>query len=534
MEDFKLLHKTFIKFLKENARLKPDEEFAFFADDNLRVTKKEVYVDSISVARGLLAQGIRKGDKVAILSENSYEMILIFLACAHIGAISPLLNARLNVGELYYILKNSEPKMIAFAKGSKGSLYADIISDVLNKDDELKHSILSDNLVYIGEEGLNDNRYTLLNDLKNKGKSISDKYFEEVCANVGENDNVLLMYTSGTTGNAKGVLVSQYSLINNANIVSGNLVEVSEEDRICSSLPLYHIFSLVLVLCSSIIFGFSFTILRNFSAKKQLEVMKNEKSTVLYAVPSMLIAFLANNKSIDFKINKIAIGGAYCHKKTILNTLSTFKAETFLYGYGLTETTSAIAVNKLTPDSNEDDFKTVGPAIDRTEIKIVSHETGEDLDIGEQGDILCRGFCVTQSYYKDDDNPNFTQNGWFNTGDIGKLDKYGRLFITGRSKDVINKGSECILAKEIEEVIMQEDGIKDVQVVGVKDKFFGEEIAAYVIRNNFNIDADMIKDIVGKRLSLQKIPKYVIFKNEFPMTATGKVKKYMLDKIDIV
>ncbi len=534
MEDFKLLHKTFIQFLKENARLKPDDEFAFFADDNLRVTKKEVYVDSISVAKGLLAQGIEKGDKVAILSENSYEMILLFLACTHIGAISLLLNARLNVGELYYILKNSEPKMIAFAKGSKGSLYANLISDVLSKDDELRNSMLSNNLVYIGNEDLNDNRYSLLEDLNNKGKSISDKYFEEVCANVVENDNVLLMYTSGTTGNAKGVLVSQHSLINNANIVSGNLAEVSEEDRICSSLPLYHIFSLVLVLCSSIIFGFSFTILKNFSAKKQLEVMKDEKSTILYAVPSMLIAFLANDKTIDFKVNKIAIGGAYCHKKTILDALNAFRAETFLYGYGLTETTAAIAVNKLTLDSNEDDFKTVGPAIDKTEIKIVNHETGKDLNIGEQGNILCRGFCVTQSYYKDNNNPNFTQDGWFNTGDIGKLDEYGRLFITGRSKDVINKGSECILAKEIEDVIMQEDGIKDVQVIGVKDKFFGEEIAAYVIRSDFNIDADMIKDIVGKKLSLQKVPKYVVFKNEFPMTATGKVKKYMLNKIDIV
>lgn len=529
MEIFKLIHKTFIQFLEENAKSNPEEEFAFFADENLRTTRKDLYEDSVSVAKGLLARGIIKGDRVAILSENSYEMILLFLACTYIGAISLLLNARLNVSELSYILKNSNPKMFVFEKGNKNALCADIINDILSKDEELKHAMFVNNLIYIGEESLGNAGETSFIDLKVQGKFISNTNFKAACASVDGNDDILLMYTSGTTGNAKGVLISQFSLINNANIVSGKIVDVNRTDKICSSLPLYHIFSLVLVLCSSIIFGFSFSILKHFSAKRQLDLMKSEKSTILYAVPSMLVAFLSNNNLIDFKLNKIAIGGAHCHEKTIKDAISCFDAECFLYGYGLTETTAAIAVNKLTLNSNKNDFKSVGQAISNIEIKVVDHETGESLSIGEQGDIICKGFCVATKYYNDSNDDAFTGDGWFNTGDVGKLDALGNLTITGRRKDVINKGSECILAKEIEEVIMQKEGIRDVQVVGVEDKFFGEEIAAYVIRNDFNIDADMIKETVRKKLSLHKVPKYVIFKNEFPITATGKVKKYMLN-----
>jgi len=492
--------------------------------------------DVDTFARALIAMGVKKGDHVAIWATNTPAWYITFWATTKIGAVLVTVNTAYKIHEAEYLLKQSDTHTLVMIDGFKDSNYVQIMKEIcpeletcepgrLNSErlPVLKNIITTDSKqpgCYTWDEAIALADTVKLSEVEERRKSI-DKH--DVCN---------MQYTSGTTGFPKGVMLTHYNVVNNGKAI-GDCMDLSTADKMMIQVPMFHCFGMVLAMTASVTHGTTMCPITAFSPKKSLHCINKEQITAFHGVPTMFIAMLEHEDfpKTDFSHMRTGImAGSPCPVKVMQEVVEKMHMSEICITYGQTEASPATTMSKIT-DSIETRVNTVGGPIFGVECKIVNPETGEELPDNTDGEFCARGYNIMKGYYK---MPEATaavidSDGWLHSGDLARRTPEGNFKITGRIKDMIIRGGENIYPKEIEEFIYTHPKVKDVQVIGVPDKQYGEEIMACIIlKEGETSSEEEIKEFVLSHMAKHKVPKYVDFVKEFPMNAAGKILKYKM------
>lgn len=535
-----LNERTIGEVLRETARMFPEQEAYVYPELGIRKTYKEFDEETDRLARAFMALGIQKGEHVAIWSDNKREWLLSQFATSKIGAILVTVNTSYQMKELDYLLKQSDSTTLILAEGFKGTSYFEIINRLCP---ELKDQSPSE----LSFEHLPHLKRVISMETQALPGMLSWAALEELHTNVSSdelearfqslhNDDVINMqYTSGTTGFPKGVMLSHRNIVNNAQLV-GDYIHLSEKDRLCIPVPFFHCFGCVMGTLSSVIHATTMVILEQFDPKKVLKAVQDEKCTALYGVPTMFIAELNDPDFAQFDLSSLRTGimaGSICPMEVMKKVIHDMGASEITIAYGQTESSPVITQTK-TDDAIEKRVSSVGKAHPGVEVKIIDPVTGEESPTGVPGELCTRGYLVMKGYYKNEEATNnaIDTHGWLHTGDIAVMDEEGYIDITGRIKDMVIRGGENIYPKEIEEFLYQHPGVQDVQVIGIPDPKYGEELMAWIIcKEGVTLTEADIRDFAKGNIAHHKIPRYIEFTDAYPMTASGKIQKYMLREL---
>lgn len=532
-----LIDLTFPQVLDRVVEEFPDQyAFRYTTLDYTR-TYLEFRDDVDTFARSLIALGVKRGDHVAIWATNVPQWFITFWATTKIGAILVTVNTAYKIHEAEYLLRQSDTHTLVMIDGYKDSNYVSIIRELCPELETLKPG-----------EPLHSRRLPFLRNIitiesKQKGcltweealdlaakVPVSEVYRR--AAEINKHDVCNMQYTSGTTGFPKGVMLTHYNIINNGKNI-GDCMDLSTADRMLIQVPMFHCFGMVLSMTASITHGATMSPLPYFSPQKALECINREKITCVNGVPTMFIAMLAHKdfEKTDFSHMRTGImAGSPCPVKVMQDVVDKMNMKEITIVYGQTEASPGCTQSR-TDDPLEVRVNTVGRALPGVECKIVDPRTGEDLPDDVDGEFVARGYNIMKGYYK---MPEATaavidKDGWLHTGDLARRDSNGNYRITGRIKDMIIRGGENIYPKEIEDFIYTHPKVKDVQVIGVPDKQYGEEIMACVILKEGEIMTENeLKEFVRSHMAKHKTPRYVEFVTEFPMNAAGKILKYKM------
>jgi fatty-acyl-CoA synthase len=503
----------------------PDREALVDVAQGARWTWSELKRDVDVAARGFVAAGIEKGDRVGIWAPNCAEWTIVQFATAKIGAILVNINPAYRTHELKYVLGQAGIRMIVAAPSFKTSDYAAMIEEVRGELPGLEQVVL------IGTDSWRD--------LMAGAERVSPDNLAEIQAGLDNGDAINIQYTSGTTGFPKGATLSHRNILNNGYFV-GELCRYTEEDRVCIPVPFYHCFGMVMgnLACST--HGAAMVIpAPGFDPAKTLQACQGEKVTSLYGVPTMFIAeWSLFEKGADFGVDMVSsirtgiMAGSPCPAELMKKVIASGIQEMTIC-YGMTET-SPVSTQTRTDDSFDHKVGTVGRVGPHLEIKVVDPVTGETLPRGEPGEFCTKGYSVMLGYWEQPDKTDeVLQEGWMHTGDIAVMGQDGYVEITGRIKDMVIRGGENIYPREIEEFLYTHPDIVDAQVIGVPDERYGEELCAWIrMREGAEpLTAEAVREFATGKLAHYKIPRYVQIVDEFPMTVTGKVRKVeMRDK----
>ena len=499
-------------------------------------TYPEFRSDVDTFARALIAMGVRKGDHVAIWATNVPAWYITFWATTKIGAVLVTVNTAYKIHEAEYLLRQSDTHTLVMIDGYKDSDYVGIMKELCpelatcapgklesKKFPFLKNIITTDSKqpgCYTWDEAMALAEQVPYSEVEARRRTID------------KNDVCNMQYTSGTTGFPKGVMLTHYNVVNNGKAI-GDCMDLSTADRMMIQVPMFHCFGMVLAMTASMTHGTTMSPITAFSPRKGLACINKEKITAFHGVPTMFIAMLGHPdfEKTDFSHMRTGImAGSPCPIKTMQEVIEKMHMDEICITYGQTEASPATTMSKTT-DTIEDRVNTVGGPIFGVECKIVDPETGEDLPDEVDGEFVARGYNIMKGYYK---MPEATaaaidENGWLHTGDLARRTKKGYYKITGRIKDMIIRGGENISPKEIEDFLYTHPKVKDVQVIGVPDKQYGEEIMACIILNDGeSCTEEEIKQYVLDHMAKHKVPRYVDFVTEFPMNAAGKILKYKM------
>lgn len=532
-----LLDFTLGELLEKYALEAPEREFMVYADRNLRFTYSEFNDRVDQLAKGLLYIGVKPGDKVGIWANNVPDWLTFMFAVAKIGAVLVTINTNYKSAELEYLLQNADIHTLCLVDGFKDSDYVNMIFDLVP---ELKNSQRGNlksekfpelqNIIFIGPQkhrGMyNTSELILL------GTHIDDMELELIKENISCHDVVNMQYTSGTTGFPKGVMLTHHNILNNG-YAAGECMKFTHKERLLVCVPMFHCFGCVLALCAVITHGSTMVMVENFDPLMVLASVEKEKCTALYGVPTMFIAELNHPMFNLFDLSSLRTGimaGALCPIETMNQVMQKMNMKDIIIVYGLTETSPGMTATR-THNSPEVRATTVGFEFPNVEVKIVNPETGEDCPVGEQGEICCRGYNLMKGYYK---NPEATANaidkdGFLHSGDLAVKTPDGFYRITGRIKDMIIRGGENIYPREIENFIYNMPEVEAVEVVGVPSKKYGEQVGAFIkLKAGMKLTEETVQEFCRGKIARYKIPQFIFFVNEFPMTASGKIQKYKL------
>jgi fatty-acyl-CoA synthase len=507
------------------------------SSQNIRYTYKAYQAAINDFAAGLLAIGIKKGDRVGIWGPNSAEWCITQFATAKIGAILVCLNPAYRITEIAYALNKSECKAIVTAAIFKSSDYLGMLN-------ELAPELLTCQSGELHSDKLPFLRCVIkIEDEKSPGmfnfKEVSGLSSGEGLAEVSDIQNSLspdepinIQFTSGTTGSPKGATLTHCNILNNGSIVGAGM-KLSSKDRLCIPVPLYHCFGMVLGNLACISHA-STAVLPNeaFDPEETLKVVEAEKCTALHGVPTMFIAMLEHPSFGNYDLSSLRTGimaGSSCPVEIMKRVIKEMGMTDVLIAYGQTECSP---VNHMTTfdDPIDKRVKTVGKAGPHIEIKIVDAD-GKVTPIGEKGEICCRGYGVMKGYWNDDDLTGETIDpaGWLHSGDIGVMDNQGYVDVTGRIKDMIIRGGENVYPREIEEYLYTHFAIQEAQVFGIPDQKYGEQVAAWIkLHDDMSLTEEQLKAFCKNKISHYKVPHYIKFVSDFPMTVTGKMQKFVM------
>ena len=516
-----LLGETISENLKRTVEKYPDREALVVPYQNYRATYSEFWEQIGLVSKGLLAFGIKKGDRVGIWSPNRFEWVIIQYATARIGAIMVNVNPAYKAQELSFALKQSEISLLIMSKGFRKTNYINILSEVRSSCIHLKDVLVIDH----------DWQKLIA-----MGANISDEKLKAIEATLEFDDPVNIQYTSGTTGFPKGATLSHHSILNNGFFI-GERLGYTENDRVCIPVPLYHCFGMVLgnLACTTHGACMIFTG-EAFEPATVLKTVQDEKATSLYGVPAMFIAELNLPEINDYDLSTLRTGimaGSQCPTSVMRDVREKMHMKEIEICYGMTET-SPVSTQTFLDDNEERRCTTVGKVHPHLEIKIIDPDTGKIVPRNTPGELCTRGYSVMLKYWN---NPEATamvidEGRWMHTGDMAEMDEHGYVKIVGRIKDMIIRGGENISPYEIEEYLQNHDDIFDVQVIGVADKKYGEQVMAWVIlKEGAIVTEDELKTYCQGQIATYKIPYYWKFVNEFPMTVTGKIRKVEMREI---
>ena len=531
-----LSDRTLSDWLEHWAAETPDKEYIVYSDRNLRFTWKTFNERVDNMAKGLIAIGVSRGTNVGIWAQNVPDWLTFLYATAKIGAVAVTVNTNYQSEEVSYLLKNSDMHTLCMTDGVAGNNYTDIIYELVpelkttqrgkfksERFPELK------NVVYIGQEkyrGMYNTAEILL-----LGNNVESDELTRLRNLTGCHDVVNMQYTSGTTGFPKGVMLTHHNIANNG-YLTGVHMKFTPEDKCCICVPLFHCFGVVLATMCCLTHGSTQVMVERFDPLITLASIHKERCTVLHGVPTMFIAELNHPMFSLFDMSSLRTGimaGALCpielmrqvNEKMFMDITSV---------YGMTETSPGMTQTRV-DDTFEVRCSTVGREYEFTEVVVLDPETGLECPVDVQGEICCRGYNVMKGYYK---NPEATaqvidKNGFMHSGDLGVKDANGNYRITGRIKDMIIRGGENISPKEVEDYLYKIPEVRDVQVVAVASPKYGEDVGAFIIlKDGCELTREDVRDFCKNHIARYKIPRYVFFIKQFPMTGSGKIQKFRL------
>lgn len=532
-----MLTVTIGKLLEERARQYADHEAVVYADRGLRLTYRQFNDYCRLVARGLMRLGIEKGEHVAIWATNVPEWIACQFATGKMGAVLVTVNTNYRAAELEYLLRQSDSTTLFLIEQYRDSSYIDILYEIVpelrtSAPGQLQSKRLPKlkNVIFLGDKR-HPGMFTW-NDILAMAHDVSEEELDERMESLDPHDVINMQYTSGTTGFPKGVMLTHYNIVNNAHQVA-QCMGLGEGDRLCIPVPFFHCFGCVMSTLACVTVGATMVPVVEFHPKRVLETVEAERCTALHGVPTMFIAELNDPDFAKYDLSSLRTGimaGSPCPVEVMKAVIEKMGMKDITIAYGQTEASPVITQTR-TDDPLELRVETVGRALPGVEVKIVEPGTNKEVPRGVQGELCTRGYHVMKGYYNNPEATNeaIDQDGWLHTGDLATMDENGYCRITGRLKDMIIRGGENIYPREIEEFLYKHPKILDVQVVGVPDEVYGEEVMAWIIlKDGETATAEEIREFCRGNISRHKIPRYIEFTDSYPMTASGKIQKFKL------
>jgi fatty-acyl-CoA synthase len=517
VSDTPLLGDTIGDNLARTVMRVPDAEALVDLPSGRRWTYAELDGDVTALALGLLAGGIEAGDRIGIWSPNCPEWTLLQYATAKVGALLVNVNPAYRSHELAYVVGQSGMRMLVSAVIHKTSDYRAMIDEVRPQCHDLRE------VVYIGEESWDE--------LIAAGSAATTDQLARRMATLSPDDAINIQYTSGTTGFPKGATLSHHNILNNGYFV-GELISYTEHDRICLPVPFYHCFGMVMGSLAAVSHGACAVIPSpSFDPAAALKAVEQERCTSLYGVPTMFIAELGLTDFASYDLTSLRTGimaGSPCPVEVMKRVVEEMHMSEVAISYGMTETSPVSTMTRI-----DDDLArrtgTVGRVMPHLEVKVVDPVTGRTLAHGEPGELCTRGYSVMLGYWEQPDKTAEAIDAarWMHTGDLATMDDGGYLSIVGRIKDMVIRGGENVYPREIEEFLYTHPDIADVQVIGVPDPKYGEELMAWVVMRPGAepLTTEGVRTFCEGRLAHYKVPRYVHVVDGFPMTVTGKIRK---------
>jgi len=512
------IEKTIGQVLDETAARNPDGDALISRHQGLRLSYRQLQDEVVRTARGLWGMGIRPADRIGMWSTSCAEWVYLQAAAARVGAILVNINPAYRAHDLRFVLDRSRVRLLFLHEADRRANYVQIL-------DEARHA-----------PGLALESTVLIE--SDEWQRMLAGGVEFPALPVTPEDVVNIQYTSGTTGSPKGVLLTHRNLVNDGLFI-GQRLKASGVDRICAPVPLYHCFGCVIGVMVALTSGATLVLpSAQFDPLATLEAVHEERCTALYGVPTMFISEFEHPRFPEFDLRSLRTGvmaGSPCPIDLMKRVVDEMHCTELTICYGQTES-SPVTVMSATDDSVETRVTTVGRPLPDTEIKLVDVETGETVPVGTQGELCVRGFAVMKGY---DNNPGGTAaavdpEGWLHSGDLAAMRPDGYFRITGRAKDMISRGGEKVYPLEVEQFLREHAAISDVYVFGIPDERLGERVAAWVrLKTGLAATPEEIRGFCRGQIAYFKIPEHIRFVDAFPMTANGKVQKYLMRQHEV-
>jgi fatty-acyl-CoA synthase len=521
--DVPLLGETIFQNLRRTASRFGDHEALVAALQDRRSTYRELVEECEVVARGLMARGVKKGDRVGIWSPNRYEWVVVQYATAAMGAILVNINPAYRTSELEYALNQSEVSFLILAAAFRQADYKGMLAEVKGRCPALREALVI-------EEGWDA--------LKRDAAMVREARLHEVESSLQFDDAINIQYTSGTTGFPKGATLTHHNILNNGFFI-GETLKYSERDRVCIPVPFYHCFGMVLGNLACTTHGATIVVpAEAFDPVITMDTVQKERCTSLYGVPTMFIAELEHPRFKEFDFSTLRTGimaGSPCPVEVMKKVQTVMHIPEMTIAYGMTET-SPVSTQCATDDPLEKRVATVGRVHPHVEIKIVDPESGAVVPRGTTGEMCSRGYMVMLGYWNNEEATRQAIDAahWMHTGDLATMDEEGYVNIVGRIKDMIIRGGENIYPREVEEFLYRHPDVADVQVIGIPSEKYGEEVMAWVKpRDGATATGEELAAWCKGKIATYKIPRHWKFVGSFPMTVTGKVQKFKMREVSV-
>ncbi|MBI3596844.1 MAG: AMP-binding protein [Nitrospirae bacterium] len=526
----------------------PDHEAVVSVHQNRRLSYAQLARAIDLLARGLVGMGFNKGDRIAVWSTDNIEWLLLQMATARIGAVLVNINPAYRSREVAYALQRSEVQCLFVIPSFRTSDYISMLVELIPelKDGApgqwkskafpaLRHVIVYDPAAP-DRTDRPQTGFLTWQEVLTAGDPVTEDKLREITALLDRDDPINIQYTSGTTGFPKAVVLTHHNILNNA-YFAAQAMHFKETDRLAVPVPFYHCFGMVVanLMCLSV--GACIIIpCEYFDARPVLQAVERERGTALHGVPTMFIAELEHPQFREFNLSTLRTGimaGAPCPPALMKRVMEDMHCREILIGYGETES-SPITHLTTRDDSLERRTETVGKNLPHQEVKVVDLATGQTVPRGHVGEICFRGYHVMVGYYGDEEATNkaIDGQGWLHSGDLGTMDADGYMRITGRLKEMIIRGGEKIFPREIEDYLFTHPKVSEVAVFGIPDEYYGEQVAAWIqLHSGETATEDEIREFCKGKIAHYKIPHYIWFVEEFPMTVTGKIQKFRMREI---
>lgn len=539
-QDVALLDKTIPQMFREIATEYRERDALVVRHQNIRWTYEQLSREIDEFAAGLLALGLQKGDRIGIWSPNRFEWVVTQFATARIGLVLVNINPAYRLAEVEYALNKVTAKALIIAPEFKTSNYLKMVQTLAPElsaatPGQLHSAKLPHLRIVISMETEQSPGMQTYDVVKKMAGPALRTQLDEITASLDPNDAINIQFTSGTTGAPKGATLTHRNIVNNGRFI-GRRMNFSANDRLCIPVPLYHCFGMVLANLACVTHGACMIFSgAGFDPLEVLETVAAERCTALHGVPTMFIAQLDHPQFKTFDLTSLRTGimaGAPCPVEVMRRVVEDMGMREITIAYGMTET-SPVSFQSTTNDPLERRVSTVGRIHPHVEVKIVG-EDGRTVPPGVPGELLTRGYSVMLGYWDETEKTReaIDQYGWMHTGDLATIDNEGYCNIVGRIKDMVIRGGENLYPREIEEYLFRHPKIQAVQVFGVPDKKYGEELCAWItVRAGETIDAEEVKDFCRGQIAHYKIPRYIRFVDDFPMTVTGKPQKFKMREV---
>jgi fatty-acyl-CoA synthase len=539
MSDF--VNKTIGQLVKDTATRYPENMALVSSEFGIRQTYREFYKTCRDIAKGLMAMGIKRGDHVAVWTTNVPEWVYLQSALGMVGGVLVTINTNYQTHELEYILKQSDSTNLFLIDTYRDTSFYDTVRKVAPELDScIAGSLVSEklpllkNVIYIGKKENTPGMFKF-SDMIKMGEKITGQELDDRMNSLSDDDVINMQYTSGTTGFPKGVMLTHHNIVNNARMV-GDVMGMTEKDSLLIQVPMFHCFGCVMSTLNCIYHGSTMVILESFDALKALQFIAAERCTAVNGVPTMFVTMLNHPDFEKYDMSSLRTGimaGAPCPEESMNQVRTKMHCPEIVIAFGQTESSPVMTMTRR-DDPVKLRVASVGRLLPDIEGKIIDPETGDDVPANVQGEIVTRSACVMKGYYKMPEATAETidKEGWLHTGDLGTVDEEGYFKVTGRIKDMIIRGGENIYPRELEEFLYKNPKVMNVQVIGIADKKYGEQVlAAIQLKSGQTASAEELIEFCKGKIARHKIPKYWEFVDAYPMTASGKIQKYRMKEM---